>query len=216
MEETLQIKIAIADDHLIVRKGICEIILGFEKFTIVFEANNGVEMLEKLTTITDLPEIVILDVSMPKLDGYDTLIAIKKKWPFIKVLILTMFNNEFSIIKMIRNGANGYLLKNSDPKELEKALLAIHTENFYSSVTVSNRLYKLIHDSDILPQISEIEKRFLSHVGTDLTYEEIAKKMHLPIRSILGHKDTLCEKLEVTSRPELVVWAIKLGFIPID
>ena len=216
METESYINVAIADDHTIVRKGVCGIILSFEKFIVLFEASNGKELLDKMSSAKVLPDIVILDVSMPKLDGYDTLVQIKKKWPNIKVLVLTMFNNEFSIIKMIRNGANGYLLKNSDPKDLEKALFTIYKNSFYNSEIVSNHLYHVIHKSEILPQITEKEKNFLSFCGTDLSYEEIAIKLKVSTRSVVGFRDSLFEKLKVNSRPALTVWAIKLGFISID
>src|SRR6185437_6144063 len=109
MKGPTTIKIALADDHAIVRKGISEIISTFGNFNVEIEA------------IEDLPDICVLDVNMPGMNGYETLLKIKDKWPSIKVLVLTMFNNEYSIIKMLSGGANGYLLKNSDPKELKRA-----------------------------------------------------------------------------------------------
>src|SRR5882757_8789478 len=107
-----KIKLAIADDHEIVRKGVMEIISGFGDFSIDIEADNGKDLYNKLLAAEVLPDIVVMDISMPVWDGYETLTAIKKKWPEMKVLILTMHKHEFAIIRMFRGGANGYLLKN--------------------------------------------------------------------------------------------------------
>jgi DNA-binding NarL/FixJ family response regulator len=216
MEANSLIRIAIAEDQNIVRRGFCELINSFAKFEIVAEASNGKELIERLSALQELPEIVLLDVSMPEMDGYDTLVAVKKKWPQIKVLILTMFNNEYTIIRMIRNKANGYLLKNSDPEELEKALLSIHRSNFYHSELVSTHFFHIMHGSAILPDITEKEKQFLTYIHTDLTYKEIAHKMHTTERSIIAYKDSLLEKFDVKSRPALVFWAIKLGYVAVE
>lgn len=216
MEANSLIKIAIAEDQNIVRRGFCELINSFEKFEIVAEAGNGKELIDRLKALKELPEIVVLDVSMPEMNGYDTLVAIKKLWPDMKVLILTMFNNEYTIIRMIRNKANGYLLKNSDPEELEKALLSISKSNFYHSELVSSHFFHIMHGTAILPDISEKEKQFLTYIHTDLTYKEIAKKMNATERSVIGYKDSLLEKLNVNSRPALVFWAIKLGYVAIE
>src|SRR5690349_7069624 len=115
MEPT--VRVAIADDHEIVLNGVRGIISGFVGFKVEVTASNGKELYQKLLAMETLPDIVVMDISMPVWDGYETLDAIRKKWPDLKVLILTMHKHELAIIKMFRSGANGYMLKNSAPKE---------------------------------------------------------------------------------------------------
>lgn len=211
MEST--IKLAIADDHAIVRKGVMEIIQAFGGFDIEIEANNGKELYQKLQSADTLPDIVVMDISMPEWDGYETLDAIRKKWPDIKVLILTMHKHEFAIIKMFRSGANGYLLKNTHPKELQKALHSIYETGLYFSEVASSNLYHRLQHSNIIPLLSEKETQLLRYCHTDLTYKEIADKMHVTERTVAGYRISLFEKLGVNSRAGLVVCAIKMGLI---
>ena len=120
-----KIKIAIADDHGLFRKGLSEIVAGFDNMSIVFEAGNGSELLEQLKKTAQPPDICILDINMPVMNGYETAAALKKEWPKIKVLALSMYDTEFNIIKMLKAGARGYVLKDAEPKELQKALNTI-------------------------------------------------------------------------------------------
>lgn len=207
------IRLAIAEDHEIVRRGIKEIILSFGGFTIDFEAGNGNELYQKLLSAETLPDIVVMDISMPVWDGYETLDAIRKKWPELKVLILTMHKHELAIIKMFRSGANGYLLKNSNPKELQKGLQSIYDTGLYFSEIASGNLYMRLQQSNIMPSLSEKEVQLLKLCHTDLTYKEIADKMGITERSVAGHRVNLFEKLNVTSRAGLVICAMQIGLI---
>src|ERR1039458_6056365 len=151
------IRFAIAEDNEIVRKGIINIILDFGGYALGIEASNGEELFHKLFIAKSLPDIVVLDISMPIWNGYETLDAIRKNWPEMKVLILTMHKHELGIIKMLRSGANGYLLKNSPPKELQRAMRTILVSGLYFSEVASSQLYRRIHLSELLPSLSEIE-----------------------------------------------------------
>ncbi|MFI4919998.1 MAG: response regulator [Legionellales bacterium] len=210
------IKVAVADDHEIVRKGVMEIILSFGGFSIDIEASNGKELFNQLSAAETLPDIVVMDISMPVWDGYETLDAIRKKWPEMKVLILTMHKHEFAIIKMFRSGANGYLLKNTPPKELHKALKAIFDTGLYFSEVASSNLYHRLQYSNIIPLLSEKEMQLLKFCHTDLTYKEIAGKMNISERSVAGYRVNLFEKLGVNSRAGLVVCGIQMGLIPVE
>jgi len=210
------IKVAIAEDHEIVRKGVIQIIQAFGGYNIEIEASDGKELYQKLSAAEELPDIVVMDISMPGWNGYETLDAIRKKWPKLKVLILTMHKHEFAIIKMFRSGANGYLLKNSPPQELRKALQSIFDNGLYfSEVASSNLLHRLQH-SNILPSFNEHEIELLKFCHTDLTYKEIADKMTLSERSVAGYRTNLFEKLHVNSRAGLVVCAIQMGLVPVE
>lgn len=210
------IRLAIADDHEIVRKGVKEIITSFGGFEIEIEASNGKELYQKLQAAEHLPDIVVMDISMPVWDGYETLDAIRKKWPEMKVLVLTMHKHELAIIRMFRSGANGFLLKNSNPKELQKALMSIYDTSLYFSEVASSNLYHRLQHSNIMPTLSEKEIQLLKYCHTDLTYKEIGDKMNISERSVAGHRITLFEKLGVNSRAALVVCGIQMGIIPIE
>ncbi len=209
------IRVAIAEDHEIVRKGVIEIILSFGGFSIDFEACDGKELYDKLLIADTMPDIIVMDISMPVWDGYETLDAIRKKWPEMKVLVLTMHKHELAIIKMIRSGANGYLLKNSNPKELQKALHSIIDSGIYFSEVASANLYnKLLQYSNVIPSLHEKEEQMLRLCYTDLSYKEIADKMGISLRSVAGFRDSLFQKLGVNSRAGLVICAIQIGLIP--
>lgn len=208
------IRIAVADDHEIVLNGVKEIITGFGGFSVDIVASNGKELFQKLLSAETLPDIVVMDISMPVWDGYETLDAIRKKWPDMKILVLTMHKHEFAIIKMFRSGANGYLLKNSPPNELQKALQSIYETGLYFSEVASSNLYHRLQHSNIMPSLTEKEIQLLKYCHTDLTYKEIADKMNISERSVAGYRTSLFEKLGINSRAGLVVCAIKMGFAP--
>ena len=210
------IKLAVVDDHEIVRKGIIGVILGFGGFSLQIEAENGRDLFDQLSAAETLPDIVVMDISMPEWDGYETLAAIRKQWPEMKVLVLTMHKHEFAIIKMFRAGSNGYLLKNTPPKQLEKALRAIHELGFYFSEIASSNLYHRLQHSNVIPLLSEKEIQMLKLCPTDMTYKEIADKMNISERSVAAHRISLFEKFGVNSRAALVICTIQMGLIPVD
>jgi DNA-binding NarL/FixJ family response regulator len=127
-----------------------------------------------------------------------------------------MHKHEFAIIKMFRSGANGYLLKNCNPTELQKAIITIHEKGLYFSEIVSNHLFHRIKNTYLLPSLTEKEIQLLKLCYSDLTYKEIGVKMGVSERSVAGYRDNLFKKFEVNSRPALVVCAIKMGLVAID
>lgn len=212
----MPIVLAIADDHEIFRKGVIEIISSWEEFAVTIEAKNGKDLIYRITNATNLPTICIIDINMPELNGYDTLAEIKKQWPKMKVLVLTMLNDEYCFIKMIRNGADGFLSKNSNPGELRKALLSIHENGVYHSDVMSRKFIRVIQETDVIPKFSEKELELLKLCASDLTYTQIADKMGITDRSVAGYRDNLFHKLNVSSRVGLAMCAIKMGIIAID
>src|ERR1043165_5454227 len=127
LQKDTTIRIAFADDQAMVRKGISEYIKSFDNCSVEFEASNGKEMIEKLEKADELPHICILDIFMPEMNGLETLTVIKERWPEIKVLVLTGHSTEYYMPQMLKAGANGYLLKDCEPEELEAAIREIHT-----------------------------------------------------------------------------------------
>ena len=216
----MKTKIVLVDDHILLRRGLADLIrnLGHE---VLFEANNGLEFCEKLKS-AGVPDFVLLDINMPKMDGYETALWIKKNHPEIKVLALSMYDDENAVIRMLKNGARGYILKDTEPTELKAAIEAILTKGFYYSEMVTGRLMHSIsgidedrHATQQLLNLTEREIEFIKLACTEMTYKEIADSMHLSPRTIDGYRDALFNKLDLKTRTGLVLYAIKQGIVQI-
>jgi len=216
----MKTRIVLVDDHILLRRGLADLIrnLGHE---VLFEANNGLEFCEKLKS-DGVPDFVLLDINMPKMDGYETALWIKKNHPEIKVLALSMYDDENAVIRMLKNGARGYILKDTEPTELKAAIEAILTKGFYYSEMVTGRLMHSISGIDEdrqatqqLLNLTEREIEFIKLACTEMTYKEIADSMHLSPRTIDGYRDALFNKLDLKTRTGLVLYAIKQGIVQI-
>lgn len=218
MTETPIIKVALADDHTMLRKGVAEILSGFDGIEVCMQAANGKELLARLEAATELPHVCILDINMPEMNGYETAAAIKQRWPKIKILALSMYDTELNIIKMLRNGANGYVLKDNDPEDLKVAIKEVHKHGFYHSELVTGRMLHLLHDpaSKAALDLNDREITFLKYCCTELTYKEVAEKMFLSPRTIDGYREALFAKLQTTSRTGLAIYAIKAGLVDLS
>jgi DNA-binding NarL/FixJ family response regulator len=212
MKNKALINIAIADDHPIMRKGISDIISSFEGFNIPIQANDGRELIEQIAKAPILPDICILDISMPNLNGFETIKEIRKRWSSIKVLALSMYNNEFSIIKMLTSGANGYLPKNTNPQHLQRALAAIYYTGYYDS----EQAIKNVSGPNQQLKFTEREVEFLGHCCSELSYRQIGELMGISVRTVEGYRDALFEKLDIKSRAGLVMYALRNGIMPIE
>jgi two-component system invasion response regulator UvrY len=209
------IHIAIADDHTILRKGVMEILSRFDNIAVVAEAANGRELIAKLQSAPTLPDVCIIDINMPEMNGYETAAEAKKRWPDMKILALSMYDTELNVIKMLRNGANGYVLKDADPEELRVAINKVYKDGFYHSELVTGRMLNILHDPDgkLNTELNERELNFLRLSCTELTYKEIAEQMCLSPRTIDGYREDLFKKLNITSRTGLAMYAIKAGLV---
>jgi DNA-binding NarL/FixJ family response regulator len=214
-----EIKVVLVDDHVLLRNGLANLIDSFGGYKVLFEANNGKDFTDQLKPAI-APDIVLLDINMPEMDGYETALWLKKNYPLVKVLALSMYDNENAIIRMFKAGAKGYILKDCDPTELRAALDSINSKGFYYSEMVTGRLIHTINQLDEddntvknLIQLNDRELEFLKLVCSELTYKEIADKMFLSPRTIDGYRDALFEKLNVKTRVGLVMYAIKNGIV---
>jgi len=207
--------IVIVDDHLLIAKAITSIIEKLNGFEVLYETDNGKSMIERFIVSKNIPDIVLLDISMPVMDGFETAKWLKQNHPEIKVMALTMQGDDESLIKMIKSGATGYLNKNIHPVELEKALNAIATKGFYYPDWATSRvLHALANEGKselIQVTITEREKEFLTYSCTELTYKEIAEKMFCSPRTVESYRDSLFEKLGVKTRVALALYAVKTG-----
>ncbi len=208
--------IVIVDDHLLIAKAITTIIDEFDGYEVLYECDNGRSLVEKFETSKKIPDIVLLDISMPVMDGFETAKWLKENHPEVKVMALTMQADDDSLIKMIKNGASGYLNKNVHPTELKKALDTISSRGmYYPDWATSKMLYALAHGDDAEKdkiKITEREEEFLKHACTEMTYKEIGEKMYCSSRTVESYRDSLFEKLGVKTRVALALYAVKTGF----
>ena len=209
--------LAVVDDHLLLRGGLASLLRDMG-YSVLFEAGNGLEFQEKLNT-SSLPQVVLMDINMPVMDGYETTAWLRKHHPSVKVLVLSMLDDEKSIIRMFRNGAKGYLLKDCEPEELQTAITAVVQKGFYNSDAINGKLIQAVNVLDevyIQPgpvALTERETQFLHHVCTDLSYKQIAAEMGISARTIENYRETLQEKLDCKGRMGLALWAIKNGVV---
>lgn len=212
MNKSDTIKVALADDHTMFRRGLFSILKPYADIEVLFDAANGRELVDAIHAADIRPDICIIDINMPEMNGYDTARHIKKHFPKIKMLALSMYDDEDNIIKMLRNGANGYLLKDSEPDVLVDALKALHKQGFYHSELITADILKSINDVDML-RLSSAEMDFLKMACTEMTYKEMSTAMAVSERTIDGYRDRLFHKLNVRSRIGLVMYAIRNGII---
>jgi two-component system, NarL family, invasion response regulator UvrY len=213
--------VALIDDHVLLRNGLANLIESFGDYKVLFQADNGQQFINVLQK-NMIPDIALIDINMPVMDGHKTAIWIRENHYNINVLALSMYDDENSIIKMFKAGAKGYILKDCDPSELKTALNSLVTKGFYYSEMITGKLIHTINTLDEkeiqskkIDKLNEREIVFLRLVCTEYTYKEIADKMFVSSRTVDGYRDTLFEKLDVKSRVGLVMFAIKSGIMTV-
>lgn len=207
--------LAIADDHELCRRGLKQLLTANGKFNIEIEASNGEDLLTQLAACNKMPDACILDISMPVMNGYEAMRIINKKWPELKVLVLSMHKNDICIVNMIRNGARGYVFKGSPAKTIVEALTTIITEGYYHSEIDSILLSAIIqnkHSGSL--DLSCNELKFLQLACSDLNYNKIATLMNISPRTVDGYRDTLFKKFNVKKRTSLAMVAMHMGLAP--
>jgi DNA-binding NarL/FixJ family response regulator len=210
-------RVAIVEDHLLLSQAIGSLVSSFDNFEVSSISNNGEEFLNLLMTHKELPDIVLMDVNMPILNGIETTAKLKQSYPNMKVLALSVDESDQIIIKMLRAGARGYLLKDVEKDVLKKALLEVIEFGYYHTAHVSNILVNaLTKDKKPALKLKDRELEFLKHACTELTYREIAEKMFLSPKTIDNYRDTLFQKMNVKNRVGLVLYAIKHNFVTIE
>jgi DNA-binding NarL/FixJ family response regulator len=209
---TKEYDVVIADDHTLMRNALARLVSSFDKYNVIFEAGNGKEVMEKIKLL-GIPQIILLDISMPIMDGFETAKWLTRNYPQVKILSLSMQTDEASIIRMMRLGAKGYLMKNVEPEELNIALDAVIEKDFYMSEIVSGKIVNGLHKDYDQPMepvlLAEKEKDFLRLVCTELNYREIAEKMFISHRTVEDYRTALFDKLKVRTRIGLAMYAIK-------
>ncbi|MDP9229984.1 MAG: response regulator transcription factor [Bacteroidota bacterium] len=212
------IKVAIADDHKIFRKGVILSLRPFTNIKFVQEADNGEELLNGIAE--SQPDVVLMDLRMPLKDGIETTKALSKLYPDIHVLILSMYEDERFVYHLMENGANGYLLKNAEPQEIRRAIIDVYEKGYYLNNFVNRVLLKRSHARQkVIPSLtneitlSDKEKDVLRFICMEFTAQEIAKKMEISPRTVEAIKDRLMERFGSKNTAGLVFFAVKNNII---
>jgi two-component system, NarL family, invasion response regulator UvrY len=210
-----KLNVALVDDHVMLRTGLANLIQDINGYEVILQSDNGKDFIATIELNKQEPDIILLDVSMPHMDGFETAKWISTNLPLAKILVLSMFDDEKSIIKMIRNGAKGYILKDSEPHELEVALNDIAHKGYHYSDLVNGKLIYAVNKLDAQTEkenqskLTNREVEFLKLSCSEMTYKEIANLMYLSVRTIEGYRDNLFIKLNLKTRVGLVLYAIK-------
>ena len=212
------IKVGIADDHKIFRKGVILSLRQYTNISFIFEAENGEELLNMLQQ--EQPDVVLMDLRMPTKDGIETTKEVSRRFPEVKVLILTMFEDERFVSHLMENGANGYLLKNADPSEIKRAIMEVMARGYYLNNFVNRVLLKKTSNrTKTIPSLnSEIvltdkEKEVIQLLCREYTAAEIAQKMEISPRTVESIKDRLMERFGLKNTAGLVFYAVKNNLI---
>ncbi len=214
----MSVSIAIADDHHLVAAALSDLIRKFDDYDILLVAENGHDLLNQLAQSPKLPDVVLLDLNMPDMDGFETALQLRQHYPSVRVLALSMNDREDQIVRMIRNGARGYLLKGCRPAEFRRALDDVMTKGFYYSEFLTNQLIRNLntpiesgHFSFF--NLNSREFEFVKIACSELTYNEIADKMCVSPRTVDGYREVVFQKMNVKTRVGMVIEAVRHGLV---
>lgn len=215
---TNKINIVVTDDHKLFRRGIMALLSDFDFIGELNEAGNGAELISLLKGMNQIPDIILLDLRMPEMDGFEAQKRIRELYPEIKIIILTMEDDEQFILHLIHEGVNGYLLKNADPEEMELAIKKVVDKGFYFSESISNLVMASLVTQPktkfvLSYDITDREKQVLELICKEFTAQEIAQKLDLSVRTVEGYRQKLLEKTGVKNMAGLVVFAIKNNLV---
>ena len=214
------IKVAMADDHILLRNALANLINNTNECKIVIEASNGRELIEKINK-DNYPDVVILDLNMPEMDGHETACYLMEHHPEIRVLMLTMYDSDLALIRLLKAGVKGFMKKDIHPKELLFAIESVYEQGYYYSPQTSSKLAGLFREANEKTKsldkimLGEIEIEFLKLVCSEMTYKEIASVLKMNPRAIDGMRDNLFTRLDVKSRVGLAMYTIRHGIVSI-
>lgn len=217
----MSIRIIIVDDHAVVRAGMRLLIESDSSIEIVGEGENGKEAIELATTLQ--PQVIVMDVTMPQMDGVEATRQIKSLLPNIAVLTLTIHEGPDYFFKMLQAGASGYVPKRAAPNDLIQAIKVVADGNVFLEPTVAKDLVAdyLVRVSEGTEQrsydgLTEREREVLTHIAEDETNREIAQQLHISVKTVERHRENIMSKLNLHTRTELVKYAIRKGLISLE
>jgi len=208
----------LADDHIVLRDGLANMINETDQFAVCGRADNGKQVLEAFKN-GSRPDLVMLDLNMPEMDGYATAEWIAQYYPDVKMLILTMFDSEVAMIRLLQLGVRGFLKKDISPDHLKQALVAVAEGGYYYSHSTTGKLVNIFKRSSFAELsvdkkiLTALEIEMLKLSCTELTYKQIASELNLSPRAIENHREILFEKLDIKSRVGLALYAVKNGIV---
>ncbi len=207
----IKYSVVIVDDHTLLSQAIAGMVNTFDKFKVLYTCKNGKELTDKfIASPKNIPDVVLMDINMPVMNGIETTEWVAKNYPSTNIMALSVEDADVTILKMLKAGAVGYLLKDTEKTVLEKALLEIVENGFFHTKNVTNLLMQSISGKEKNSvTFKEREITFMKLACTELTYKEIANKMCLSPKTIDGYRDVLFTKLNVKNRVGLVTYAIK-------
>lgn len=209
------INIALADDHILIRDAIANLVhTQLSGINVCITAEHGKELLEKIDRAEQKPDICLLDITMPVMDGLETMLHLKNKYPEIKGFALTQNDADHVILTMLKNGASGYMMKNIYPHEFEAAIIEMYTKGFYYSKEVRQKFPKISPtnmDRYFKQLLSPQQMRFLSLCCSSLTYEQIGRKMNIARKTAEHYAEKIGEKIGLHKRIDLALYAQRMG-----
>jgi DNA-binding NarL/FixJ family response regulator len=212
--ETPRIRIAIVEDHRLFRQSMVRLLNSIYGFMVLFEAANGAELMLQLETILEMPDIILMDVQMPIMNGIEATDLLRMKFPTIKIIILSMLDHGDLLSQLMSKGISGFLTKNVDINIILLALNAAMKNEIFYSIT-GNSLVKVPYENNSninsKPLLTLHQKIFLTFCVSNLTYKEIAGQMNISIKTADRYRDDLFQKLNVKNRVELSLYAIRTG-----
>jgi len=206
----MKYSVVIVEDHILLSQALSGLVNGFNKFKILYICKNGKELVTRFKDPKNIPDIVLMDINMPIMNGIETTAFLREEYPEVKVLALSVEEDENTILKMLKAGAKGYLLKDTEKSILEQALLQVQETGYYHTKDVTNLLLGSLNpkeNKEVTLRDREVE--FIKHACTEKTYKEIANDMCLSPKTIEGYRDSIFEKLNLKNRTGLVIYAIK-------
>ena len=217
----MKIRLVVVDDHTLYRKGLIQILKGFDEVDLIQEFENGEDYVNFLSNTSEKEtHIVLLDYQMPKLDGISVCIWLKNNRPKIKPIIISQYDDKHTVQKFINNGAVGYLIKATTVEELYDAIIQVHNNNFYFNEHFSNKMIiDLVQNRSIEPnfnegeEITEREKEIAKLICQELSYKEIATILDISTRTVETHKNNILKKIGATKVTGIVVYATKKGWV---
>jgi len=212
------VKVVLADDHILLRDALANMVENMSGFAVIYTASNG-EDLKAQIVAKGAPDLLILDLNMPKMDGFETAQWLNKSYPEVKILVLTMYDSEVTLIRLLQSGVRGFLKKDSHPNELSFAIKNVVENGYYYSSNASNQLANLFtnkhNQKETLEKVilNEREIEFLKLSCSEMTYKEIAQKMGMNPRSLENYRESMFSKLNIKSRVGLALYAVKHGLV---
>jgi two-component system invasion response regulator UvrY len=210
------LSIAIAEREGLVRSGMASLLNETAKYNVIMQAETDAELLAKFEKAKHLPLLCIINVNTLD-NNYECIRRIKYDYPKVKILIIAQTFSMYTVLNMLRNEVNGFILRNSSSKELEKALNDIHTKNYYYSKQVPKELFDGVRFKEIrVPDVTKKQQKFMNLISSNLSYSEIAQKLDVGVRTVDGYRDLLFEKFKLQNRTDLVLFGLKAGLIRLE